>query len=107
MVWPEGLLVDHHRSFQESLRARIVTLIMVQHREGVESVLVDIGQVRAFRMQNIFAQRQIGVLEDSFWSMYAKIICEIYASPGVKATWPINRNVLDHDFVEFVESCSG
>ena len=29
------------------------------------------------RMQNIFAQRQIGVLEDSFWSMYAKIICEI------------------------------
>ena len=58
------------------------------------------------RMQNIFAQRQIGVLEDSFWSMYAKIICEIYGSAGVKATWPANKAVLDADFVSYVESCA-
>ena len=58
------------------------------------------------RMQNIYAQRQIGVLEDSFWSMYSKIICEIYASPGVKSTWPGNRVVLDDEFVAIVENCS-
>ena len=57
-------------------------------------------------MQKIFAQHQLGVLEDSFWSTYAKIICEIYASPGVRATWPWNKEVLDSGFVEFVENCS-
>lgn len=58
------------------------------------------------RMQNIFVQRQIGVLEDSFWTMYARIICEISASPGAAATWEGNKAVLDTDFVAFVESCS-
>lgn len=58
------------------------------------------------RMQNIYAQNQLGVLDDSFWSMYAKIICEIYAFEGVKATWSGNKPVLDAGFVSFVESCA-
>ena len=58
------------------------------------------------RMQNIFVQRQIGVLEDSFWTMYARIICEIQAAPGAQATWDNNKAVLDARFVAFVESCS-
>ncbi len=58
------------------------------------------------RMQNIYAQNQLGVLDDSFWSTYAKIICEIYASEGAKNTWPGNKAVLDKDFISFVEGCS-
>ena len=57
------------------------------------------------RMQNIYAQRRLGVLDDSFWYTYSKIICEIYAPPGVRATWPAHSAVLDTEFVEFVESC--
>ena len=58
------------------------------------------------RMQNIFAQRRIGVLEDSFWIMYSRIICEIYKTPGVRTTWPVNKAVLETEFAEFVESCA-
>lgn len=58
------------------------------------------------RMQNIYAQNQLGVLDDTFWSMYAKIICEIYSFEGVKATWAINKSVLDEGFVSFVENCA-
>lgn len=57
------------------------------------------------RMQNIYAQQQLGVLDNSFWYTYSKIICEIYSPPGVRATWPAHSAVLDPDFVEFVESC--
>ena len=57
------------------------------------------------RMQNIYAQRQLGVLDDSFWYTYSRIICGIYAPPGVRDTWPDHSGVLAPDFVEFVESC--
>jgi len=58
------------------------------------------------RMQNIHAQQKLGVLDASFWFTYSKIICEIYAIPGARAIWPSHADVLDPDFVEFVESCS-
>lgn len=57
------------------------------------------------RMQNIYAQRQLGVLDDSFWYTYSRIICGIYVPPGVRDTWPDHSSVLAPDFVEFVESC--
>lgn len=57
------------------------------------------------RMQNIYEQQQLGVLDESFWYTYSRIICEIYSPPGVRATWSDHSNVLDPDFVEFVESC--
>ncbi|MBT8433010.1 MAG: hypothetical protein KJN95_00020 [Gammaproteobacteria bacterium] len=58
------------------------------------------------RMQNIHAQQQLGVLDDSFWYTYSKIICEIYDIPGARAIWPSHADVLDPEFVEFVESCT-
>jgi hypothetical protein len=57
------------------------------------------------RMQNIHAQQQLGVLDDSFWYTYSRIICDIYAVPGVRTTWPGHSDVLAPDFVKFVESC--
>jgi hypothetical protein len=57
------------------------------------------------RMQNIYSQQQLGVLHESFWYTYSKIICDIYAPPGVRATWPDHSSVLDPGFVEFVEAC--
>ena len=56
-------------------------------------------------MQNIHAQRQLGVLDDSFWYTYSRIICQIYDPPGVRATWADHSGVLDPGFVSFVESC--
>ena len=58
------------------------------------------------RMQNIHAQQQLGVLDEGFWYTYSRIICDIYAEPGIRATWPDHSHVLSPDFVEFVESCS-
>lgn len=57
------------------------------------------------RMQNIYAQQQLGVLDERFWYTYSRIICDIYAPPGMRATWPDHSSVLDPDFVTFVESC--
>ena len=57
------------------------------------------------RMQNIYAQQQLGVLDDSFWYTYSKVICEIYVLPGAHAIWPDHSKVLAPEFVEFVESC--
>jgi len=57
------------------------------------------------RMQNIYAQQQLGVLDESFWYTYSRIICEIYSPPGARATWSDHSGVLDPDFVKFVESC--
>ncbi len=58
------------------------------------------------RMQNIYAQKQLGVLDEAFWATYARIICDVYEPPGVRATWPDHSRVLDPSFVEFVESCA-
>ena len=57
------------------------------------------------RMQNIYAQQQLGVLDEGFWYTYSRIICDIYSPPGVRATWSDHSGVLEPDFVKFVESC--
>jgi len=57
------------------------------------------------RMQNIYAQQQLGVLDERFWYTYSRIICDIYSPSGVRATWSDHSDVLDPDFVTFVESC--
>ena len=57
------------------------------------------------RMQNIYAQQKLGVLDASFWGTYLKIICDIYTPPGIRATWTDHTGVLDPDFIKFVESC--
>ena len=57
------------------------------------------------RMQNIWAQQQLGVLDPTFWGTFSQIICEVYAPAGVRETWDFHNRVLDPEFVEFVESC--
>ena len=57
------------------------------------------------RFQNIFFQHRIGVLADSVWGTYARIICQDIKTQGIRASWPNHANVLDPTFVEFVEAC--
>ena len=57
------------------------------------------------RMQNIYAQQQLGVLDVSFWGTYSRIICELFSTSGIRATWSDHTRVLDTEFVSFVESC--
>ena len=57
------------------------------------------------RMQNIYAQQQLGVLDEGFWYTYSRIICDINSPPGMRATWSDHSEVLEPDFVQFVESC--
>ena len=71
--------------------------------EAVQYMSFNRGQW--LRMQNIYAQQQLGVLDERFWYTYSRIICDVYAPPGVRATWSDHSGVLDPDFVKFVESC--
>ena len=72
--------------------------------EAIRYMSVNRGQW--LRMQNIYAQQQLGVLDEGFWYTYSRIICDIYALPGVRATWSDHSGVLDPDFVKFVEYCA-
>ena len=55
--------------------------------------------------QNIFFQRNFGVLNAGVWDTYARVICIDIETPGIKATWSDHAEVLDPEFVEYVESC--
>jgi hypothetical protein len=57
------------------------------------------------RFQNIFFQRRFGVLEEGVWGTYARIICTDIKTEGIRANWPNHAEVLDPEFVIFVESC--
>jgi len=57
------------------------------------------------RFQNIFYQHRFGVLADSVWGTYARVICQDIKTQGIRANWPNHANVLDPVFVEFVEAC--
>ena len=57
------------------------------------------------RFQNIYAQQQLGVLDERFWYTFSRIICDVYDPPGVRATWDFHKAVLHPDFVAFVEAC--
>jgi hypothetical protein len=71
--------------------------------EAVQYMSFNRGQW--LRMQNIYAQHQLGVLDEGFWYTYSRIICLVYSPPGMRATWSDHSGVLDPDFVRFVEAC--
>ena len=58
------------------------------------------------RMQNIYTQHELGVLDERFWFTYSRITCDIYFTRGAQETWSRHSRVLHPDFVDFVESCT-
>lgn len=57
--------------------------------------------------QGIWIQRRLGVLDDSVWHSYRNLICNLLDSPGNRVEWAYHAPVLDPEFVQLVEACSG
>ena len=55
--------------------------------------------------QNIYFQRAFGVLNAGVWGTYARVICKDIGTPGIRVSWSDHAEVLDPEFVEYVESC--
>lgn len=58
-------------------------------------------------LQNVYFQNELEVLEPRVWHGYGRIICDAWSNPGIRATWPSHRHVLDSGFVSLVEECPG
>ena len=56
--------------------------------------------------QNVFLQRDLGVIGADLWGTYERIICNEFAKVGVRTTWQSHANVLDPKFVAAAEACS-
>jgi hypothetical protein len=100
----------------ESLRSLSADPEMAQLRLNGDKNLEDLSELQAYqyhvyyrqhwlRFQNIYFQRDFGVLAEGIWSTYAKIICNDITTEGIRATWPNHAVVLDPEFVKFVDAC--
>ena len=58
-------------------------------------------------IQNVWIQRELGVLDESIWESLNKIICSMLSRPGWRQDWENHKPVLNHEFVALAESCSG
>ncbi|MDX1577132.1 MAG: hypothetical protein R3266_01555 [Gemmatimonadota bacterium] len=56
-------------------------------------------------MQNAYFQNELDVIDPRVWEGYGRIVCAMWSNPGIRATWPAHRGVLDSGFVAFVEAC--
>jgi hypothetical protein len=57
--------------------------------------------------QNVWIQWTLGVVDDRIWWTIKEIICEIQSQPGNLEEWAQHRGVLNQEFVEIVDSCTG
>jgi len=58
-------------------------------------------------LQNVWIQRELGVLDERAWESLNKIICSMLSRPGWRQDWENHKSVLNHEFVALAESCSG
>ena len=101
------IALQNQASDEDLIRIRMTGNADISALTEVEAArYMSIHRGMWIRMQNIYAQQQLGVLHESFWYTYSKITCEIYAPPGVRVTWSDHSDVLDPGFVNFVESCA-
>ena len=109
-------LAPFHSSSANSLRSLASDPVMAQLRLDGDKNLSSLSDLQAYqyhvyyrqhwlRFQNIFFQRRFGVLEEGVWGTYARIICTDIKTEGIRANWPDHAEVLDPEFVIFVESC--
>lgn len=55
--------------------------------------------------QNVWIQRELGVIDERAWQSRLRIICGNLAAPGWKQDWENHKPVLDPEFVELAEEC--
>jgi hypothetical protein len=56
--------------------------------------------------QNVYLQRDLGVVGSKLWGTYSRIICFELVKPGTVETWQSHARNLDPGFVAVVEACS-
>lgn len=56
-------------------------------------------------MQNVYLQNELGTIEPRAWTVYHRIICDVWDNPGGKESWSIHRRLMDEGFARLVESC--
>jgi len=56
--------------------------------------------------QSVYLQNELGTIEPRSWTVYRRIICDVWSRPGGKASWAVHRPLMDAGFVALVEGCS-
>lgn len=57
-------------------------------------------------MQNAYVQNELDAIEPRVWRAYRRVVCTMWTNPGIRASWPVHREILDPDFSATVERCS-
>jgi len=55
--------------------------------------------------QNVYLQRDLGIVGSKLWGTYSRIICSELVNPGTVETWQDHAKNLDSGFVAVVEAC--
>jgi hypothetical protein len=55
--------------------------------------------------QNVWIQRELGVIDERAWETRMQIICSTLAEPGWRQEWEYNKPVLNPGFVRLAEGC--
>ena len=58
-------------------------------------------------MQNVWIQRELGVLDERVWESTNKVICSFVAQLGWRQDWQNQKPALDPEFVALTEDCPG
>ena len=110
-------------SVQESVNSSREYLLNIALNEDFSRIrqtgsdnYTDLSESEAFRLglsmrgswlfhQNVWIQRELGVIDERAWGSRYKIICGIFTNPGLRQDWEHHKLVLDTKFVELVEGC--
>ena len=55
--------------------------------------------------QNLWIQRELGILDERAWQSTNRITCSFVAQLGWRQDWEDHKSVLDSEFVALVEDC--
>ena len=78
----------------------------------------ELSELEAFRFdlqsrgnwlyfQNVWIQRDLGVIDERAWESVSGIVCSFVPQPGWRQDWENHKSVLDPEFVVLVEDCPG
>jgi hypothetical protein len=56
-------------------------------------------------LQNVYFQHELGVLDSRIWAGYQRVLCDMFANPGVRDAWAVHEHILDPEFAKLVEDC--
>ena len=56
--------------------------------------------------QGIWIQHQLDVLDENSWQSYRQLVCNLLDNSGNREEWPYHIDVLNAEFVAWVQECS-